>query len=550
VLQSIWRYSWAVLAVTVLAGLIGFGLSQLQAVRYEATGELLITDPRDAGVFGAVRPQIDSADRYVRNEAQRVMSSTVAVRVSERLEGAMTPAEVRRRIMAVAASDLDLITVTAEGDTAEEAATLANTVMEVYEELIRAEVRTQAESSIAELQSTQTELQARVNEIEDVLTGSSDDVALLERDAAVEQLIANQQLMERIRVDAALYGSGVELLEPAQPPASPVAPRTTANALLAAMLGFAGAAVIAVWRTQTQQRADRRHEPAAILDVPLLGAVPDLGDVSRADTYPTVAAPESPAAEAFRFAVAALEHTLEPTMRTIVVTSPQAGDGKTMAVLNLGVVLAQENRRVLVADADLRMRGLSKLTGVPTRPGLTDLVDESQPLDSAVHTWKPAWWLRLPISPVGGREVNPTAFFRTAPYRTALNRLQEAADLLIIDAPPLLAASDASAIAGSADAVILVVNSGTPLPVLADLQERLTFVGTPVLGYIFNRATDKRGSSYGYAQGYPVTRHAGWAAPAASQSAAANRPTSAPPPPIDEPARGPAGEPLPRQRSR
>ena len=498
VLQGVWRYRWAVLGATLLAVLLGWTVSQLQTVRYEAEGELLISDPREAGVFGDATPEIGSMDRHVRNEAQRITSSTVVTRVSERLEGSMSPGEVRERIEAEASADLDVITVTAEGSTADEAAGLANAVMATYEEKIGEDIREQAQASIAELEATQDELQARVEEAESDLADAEDDqVAQQERDAALQELIATQRLVEHINVDAALYGSGVEVLEPAVPPTARTAPRTGVNMALAGLLGLGGAGAVAAWQAQTRQRADRRQEPAAILDVPLLGAVPDLGALSRADATPTVSAPESPAAEAFRFAAAAIGHELEQGMSTIVVTSPQAGDGKTTVSLNLAAVLAQENRDVLLADADVRMQGLSKLVGMPNGPGLTDLSNEAHPLESGVHIWHPTWWLNLPVAPAGGRSVDPTGFFRTARYRTALHRLQASAELLIIDAPPLLAASDASAIAGQADAIVLVVSRGTPMHVLADLQERLAFVGTPVLGYIFNRSSDRR-AAYGY----------------------------------------------------
>jgi Mrp family chromosome partitioning ATPase len=75
------------------------------------------------------------------------------------------------------------------------------------------------------------------------------------------------------------------------------------------------------------------------------------------------------------------------------------------------------------------------------------------------------------------------------------------ADLVVLDSPPILAVADTSAIAGQVDGIVVVVAKGTPLKTLEEVRERLEFVGTPVLGYVFNRA-DTRAGSYGYGYGY------------------------------------------------
>lgn len=523
VLLSIWRYRRVVIAVTVAAALIGLGASQLQPVRYEATAEMLLTDPRDAGLFQEIGPRGGDPARYVRNQAQRVTSSTVAASAADLLEGSVTTAEVRERVRAVPSTDLDLITVTASGPTAEQAAAVANAVVQAYEDVIAAEIQESAQESIAELEATQAQLQSRVDAAEQALSSSPNDaVAQLERDAALNQLLTNQQLIERITIDVALYGSGVRSVERAAPPESPAAPRTGMNTAVAALLGLGSAAGVAVWRADALRRADQRHEPAEVLAVPLLGAIPDLGQLSAEDACPVASASETRAAEAFRFAAAAIEHALTPDITTIVVTSAQAEDGKTTVALNLASALHGEAREVLLVDADVRVHGMSRLIGLDGRKGLTDLSDDGFPLEDGVHLWQQGIGAGLPVVPAGSRQVDATQFFRSPRYRTALHRLTTAeVDLVVIDAPPLLAVSDASAIAGSADGIVLVVNRGTSMHVLADLQERLEFVGTPVIGYVFNRTSTKRGG-YGYGYGYGTGPHRSEATPS---SDAAARPT-------------------------
>lgn len=514
VLQGVRRFAPWVVGATLFGAALGWGASQLLPMRYEATAEMLLANPRDVGVFGEIGPRDVDASRYLRNQTQRLESSTVAARAAEQFEGDLTAAEVRERIAATASAEADLLGVTASAETAEEAAALANAVVEAYQEIVAADMRELMDRSIAELEEAQGDIQARIDAAQSVLDRSpANEFAERELDAAVNQLIANEQLAERLAVDAALYGSGVEMVEPAVPPESPAAPRTTQNTLLATLLGLSGSAALSVWRSRVLRRADHRHDPAEILHVPLLGTVPDLGSLSGlAEHCPTVAEPDTSVAEAYRFVATALEHELNADVRSVVVTSALPGEGKTTVALNLAAALEQAARSTLLVDTDVRQQALSMLTLTKGRRGLADLGKCS--VDEAVHRWGqdleptqgwPAGVIRVilelpPVVPVGVRTVDPTQFFRTNRYRAALEHLNAHDRLLVIDSPPLLSVSDASAIAGSADGIVLVVNRGTPLNALSSLKERLAFVGTPVLGYVFNRVEGKKGGYYGYSQ--------------------------------------------------
>ena len=527
VLQSVRRFASWVVGGTLFAAALGWGASQLQPPRYEATAEMLLVNPRDVGVFGEIGQGSVDPGRYLQNQAQRLESSTVAARAAEQLEGDLTAAEVRERIAATASTEADLLGVTASAATAEEAAALANAVVEAYQEVGSADMRELMNRSIAELEKAQGGIQARIDAAQAVVDEfPANEFAERELDAAVNELIANEQLTERIAVDASLYGSGVDMVEPAVPPESPAAPRTAQNTVLAALLGLGGSVALAVWRSRKSRRADHRLDPGEILHVPLLGVVPDLGLLSGlAEHCPTVAEPDASVAEAYRFVATALEHELKGDVRRVVVTSALPGEGKTTVALNLAAALEQGARPTMLVDADVRQHALSVLTLTEGRPGLADMGDYL--VDDVVHFWEQEWsrmtlqpadrtsleglppqLIRViralpPIVPVGVRNVDPTQFFRTNRYRAALQRLNEQGRnegerLFVIDAPSLLSVSDASAIAGSADGIVLVVNRGTPLHVLASLGERLAFVGTPVLGYVFNRVEAKKGGHFGY----------------------------------------------------
>lgn len=498
--HAIWRYRWLIAVATILALTAGFGASFLQTARYQGEARLLLTDPRTAGVFNEAVSM--DATRYVRNQAQLVTSTPVAIRASEALGGQVSVEDVSERVTALPSADLDLITIQALAPTAAAAQALADAVAQGYQDEVTAEVQANAEAAIAELEQSAGELEARVNALEQGLDGAPDSaVAQAERDAAVSQLITLQSRADQIAVDAALYGAGVELFEQAELPEGPAQPRPLRNAAVAAVLGVMAASAFAWWRAERTQTADRRQDAARVLGAPLLGVIPEFSAVGVTDAVPTQSSPQSVAAEAYQFIIASLEFALEAGGgSSVLLTSARPQDGKTTTAINLAVAAARDGRKVMLVDADERMRGLTKMSGVSPEPGLTDLADADVPFDGCVVTWKLDYRLGLPFVPGGSQVTDSAGFFRTAAFRTAMRRITERSDLVLLDSPPLLAVSDTSAIASQADGIVIVVNRGTPLALLEDVRQRLTFIGTPVLGYVFNRGTSRTGG-YGYSYG-------------------------------------------------
>jgi Mrp family chromosome partitioning ATPase/capsular polysaccharide biosynthesis protein len=501
-LEAAWRYRWLIVAVTLLGALAGYGASLLQTPMYEATARLLLADPRNSGEFGD-RLTLDPS-RYIRNRAEVARSTPVMLRAVEIIDGRLSVPDLRGQVTVQPSADLDLLTIRALDLSPRAAAELADAMAKAYQHVVTAEVIASADRRIAELDDTQVELQNRVRTLEAQLDRDPDDAtARAQRDAALAQLVNLESRSEQIAVDAALFGAGVELYEAPEVPRQPAQPRPLRNAAVAAVLGVLASAAFAWWRAEDTQKAERRQDAAPVLRAPLLGEVIDFGTAGVAAPVPTVTAPKSVAAEAYHFVVSSLEYALEGRSgTTLVVTSPGQADGKTTTALNLAVAAAQDGRRVQLVDADERVRGLTKLSQVDPEPGLTDLADERIPVEDCVASWRLTDTLRILLVPAGREVADPAGFFRTPAFRKAMVRLRDTAELTIVDAPPLLAVSDTSAVAGQADGIVLVVIAGTPLKTLAAARERLDFVGTPLLGYVFNRSRFRGGGYYGYGYGY------------------------------------------------
>jgi capsular exopolysaccharide synthesis family protein len=193
---------------------------------------------------------------------------------------------------------------------------------------------------------------------------------------------------------------------------------------------------------------------------------------------------------------------VERPLRSVLVTSPEQGDGKTTVTANLAVVLAQAGQQVLLVEADLRRPSLSEVFGIPNRVGLTSLLldEKLDPASAAVETRVPG----LRLLPSGPLPPNPSELLASQRMRTRAAQLRELADVVIVDSPPVLAVSDPAVLAGLVDGTVLVVSSvKTRGQHAAQTVSMLQKAGALVLGVVLNRTRSSHGSYVAYkARGY------------------------------------------------
>jgi capsular exopolysaccharide synthesis family protein len=497
-IESVWRYRWLVAAITVLTAAAAYGVSFLQSPTYEAEARLLLTDPAAGGLFEEIAGA--GGERFLANQTEVANSPDVHARAAELLGGDYTEEEVGGKVTVRPSEDVDLLTVNAEGGTPEEAAGIANAVGEAYTELRGEDIAQRAERSISQLEESMAQLRERIDAADAELAGGAEaPLVEAERDAAATQLATFESRAEEIAVDAALFGSGVDRFTEARPPATPTQPQPRRNAAVGLVLGALAGAALAWYRAERVNTAEERRDPAPILQAPLLGQVPEYKSVGVVGLDPARSAPDSVAAESYQFLVSSLEYALAKIGgRSVVITSAGRASGKTLTAFNLAIAAARDGRHVVLCDGDERTRGLTSLTRTVPTPGLTDLADEDVPLEGAIAMIDVPASAGLPFVAAGTRPPDPAGFFRTAGFRLAMRRVKEHGDLLIVDSPPLLAVSDTSSIASQVDGIVVVVPQGTPLRTLQEARERLDFIGTPVLGYVFNRSHPRGAARYGY----------------------------------------------------
>ncbi len=256
-------------------------------------------------------------------------------------------------------------------------------------------------------------------------------------------------------------------------------------ALLGLLLGCAGAFLVA-------EMDDRIHSVRICrrwLGMPNLAQVPTLPRRERG----RLLSRNSAAIEAYRTLTFSLRiaHQERP-IRTLLVTSSSAGEGKTTTALNLAAVLALAGKRVIVVDANLRRPALARRFQLEGKPGLAEVLRGAAAADDALHA-TPVSGLR--VMPAGRIPPNPAELLDAGGMEDVLDELDTEADVVVIDAPPALDAPEAQLLAARTDAVLLVVQmSRTRRAELQEVRDLLQSARARVLGAVTNRVSRRHGS--------------------------------------------------------
>ena len=202
----------------------------------------------------------------------------------------------------------------------------------------------------------------------------------------------------------------------------------------------------------------------------------------------TLINPRSPAAEAYRtlrtnLTFAALDKPIE----TLVVTSAAPGEGKSTVLANLAVTMAQGGRRTILVDADLRRPGLHEIFGIVNDRGLTTMIVEEAVLDDPplIGVGVDNLWLM----PSGPMPPNPADILGSRKMEEVIAALRARADVVLFDAPPIIAVTDAAVLGTKVDGVLLVVCAGRTRREHAQrARELLERVHVRIVGAVLNDA--------------------------------------------------------------
>ena len=289
----------------------------------------------------------------------------------------------------------------------------------------------------------------------------------------------------------------LKVIERAGDPVLPVRPNRPLLLLIGGGLGLLLGASLALFLDWMDDSVGDPRDVERWLRSPVVGTIVAMpgGAGASADRI-AHEQPRSPVTEAYRAVRTAVEFAPSegPGGRVLLVSSCSPREGKTTVAINLATVLAQDGKRTLLVDADLRKPRLHEVLKVPAGVGLSNLVAGRATAEEAIH---PAGPENLWVLPSGAIPPNPAELLGRPATAALLERLRKDFDRIVLDTPPLGVVTDAAVLARHADIVLLVVAAGKTKKRAAEHGAHvLRSVGVEPAGVVLNQV--RRGSRWAY----------------------------------------------------
>ena len=267
--------------------------------------------------------------------------------------------------------------------------------------------------------------------------------------------------------------------------------------IMGAVLGLLATGLLAFTLEYMDDTLKTPQDVANVLGLPVVGYVVNEAAMEKSEGVPYVTSnPRSPMAETFRSLRTNLEFTsVDKPLKTILITSPGSGDGKTTVATNLAAVMAQANKRVILLEGDLRRPRVHRALGMSNQIGLSDVFRGQMDIRDVARYSKVK---DLAAITSGSLPPNPTELLGSARMAQILARLVESASVVIIDSPPFVV-SDATVLSAKVDGVLLVIQPGrTHAEAARAMLAQLNRAGAHVVGVVLNRVPRKNANYYGY----------------------------------------------------
>jgi capsular exopolysaccharide synthesis family protein len=249
------------------------------------------------------------------------------------------------------------------------------------------------------------------------------------------------------------------------------------------------------WMDQRLRSAD---EIKQVLGLPVLGVVPHISGTRSAPQrgMHLHLEPMSDVAEAYRTVRTAVYFgQMGGVARTILVTSPAPGDGKTTLAANLAIAMAQAGNRILLLDADFRKPTQHKIFDIAKRSGLSSVLAGEAKLEDVIHSTHVQGLDVLPCGPI---PANPSEILNSQTFADLLEELSQKYDHVLLDSPPVMPVTDARILAASCDATVLALRAEkTTRKGAVYARDMLHSVGSQILGIVVNDVPRRKGI-YGY----------------------------------------------------
>lgn len=478
-----------IIVVVVVAAAAGaYVVSRGQDTEYTATAKLLLKGPGPGQANSDFSRPVPAA---APDRESLVTRNEVVLRTERRVArqiGATRAAKVASELTAFSGEDQDIVELRATASRAGDAALAANAL---------------AQSNI-EFRKEQV-----LREIARAQRAGRTELAKHGRPSAANALAINriQQELGVLRGAEARADGGAELLERATAPSSPSSPKPKRSAIIGAFGGLLVGLALALVREQLDRKVRHSKQLEEAFGLPVLASVPKSRALAGQNGSALQQLPAHDA-EAFQLLRANLRflHT-DRELRSVVVTSASAGDGKSTVALNLAKADAGVGKKVLLIEADVRRPRLAGLLGLQSTTGLTEfLADPDASLADVTHQVPVGQRQNgggsgntLDVMVAGRVPDNPSELINSERMRALIREAEASYDLVVLDTPPVSMVADSIPLMSEVTAVIVVGRVGRITSSDADgLREQLERIDAPAYGLVANFAPGTGSYGYGY----------------------------------------------------
>lgn len=472
-LRIVRRRKWVVLQAIIVVPVLALGFSLAQEDEYTASATLLFRQT-PVGVQDA--EDVIDPTREAATNGQLVGLPVVADKAAESLDG-ISGVEVLESVEVEPSSEADTAEISAVTTSPELSAEMANAYGNAYISFRRGADRAQVQDAI------------------DVAETSLQRLSPSEQEG--KEGAALREQLDRLKLAQALQTGGAELVQPATPPTDRSSPKPLRNVVLGIVLG----ALLGLGLAALLDRVDRRvrtvDELEELYEAPILARIPRSQRLTKRQAE--AIGPQTPEGEAFRVLRTNLRYfNIGGAMSSILVISPEAGDGKSTVARTLATTMAEMGDDVVLVEGDLRKGGdLLDVTGSPAT-GLSNVLTGTPYEKVLMRVDVPSvgglQQRTLTVLPSGPVPPNPSELLESEQMRDLLARLQEQFEFVVLDSPALAAVSDALALVSEVSTVVVVGGLGkTTRDAGRDLGKQFTLLGRKPIGVIANFTEPERG---------------------------------------------------------